>query len=284
MTLRKKALFFGMMVVMLFIIFEVTAWGSYYITYDEFHSLDEPGDGETTRDAKGNVITTNRQILHPYYGFTHSSPNHALNIFPPPQRREGALIVGLTGGSVADQVTSHFQEILERHIVAKELALTPQVYNLALNAYKQPQQLAVLTNFLANGGEFDIFINLDGFNEVAESAQMHQAHGLNPAFPWFWLYITRRSDAQVALTGRILALRDEQRILSSSTRSFPLRLSGVYRLITRLRLERLESQILRLNADLLNSISQSAEYSLETQGPLAEYANDAELHQALARL
>jgi hypothetical protein len=41
------------------------------------------------------------------------------------------------------------------------------VVKATIGGYKQPQQLMALNWFMALGGEFDIVINLDGFNDVA---------------------------------------------------------------------------------------------------------------------
>ena len=41
--------------------------------------------------------------------------------------------------------------------------------NLALFGYKQPQQLTTLAYLMSIGGQFDLVLNIDGFNEVAAS-------------------------------------------------------------------------------------------------------------------
>ena len=88
-----------------------------------------------------------------------------------PMRTEtsGTFIVGVFGGSVAQWLA-----VQEGYYLEKELAKLPElegkkvhVINMASGGYKQPQQLQVLSYFMAIGQHFDLILNLDGFNEIA---------------------------------------------------------------------------------------------------------------------
>ena len=59
--------------------------------------------------------------------------------------------------------------------------------NLALGGYKQPQQLMTLAYLLSLGAEFDVILNIDGFNEVARRRRSRSGSNSQfPAFPRSW--------------------------------------------------------------------------------------------------
>ena len=93
------------------------------------------------------------------------------------------IIIGIFGGSVASDfsVNETVDPSLPRTLIQKLKSL-PQfenkeiiVLNFANGGYKQPQQLLILSYFLSVGQEFDLVINLDGFNEIALSPLNNQA-------------------------------------------------------------------------------------------------------------
>jgi hypothetical protein len=55
----------------------------------------------------------------------------------------------------------------------------------AIGGYKQPQQLMALNYFTALGGEFDVLVNVDGFNEVA-LPPLENIPQTNPFCPRQW--------------------------------------------------------------------------------------------------
>lgn len=57
---------------------------------------------------------------------------------------------------------------------------------LGMPGYHQPQQLVQLAYLLAQGGELDVLVNLDGFNEVAVQAVLNAPQGAHPLFPMNW--------------------------------------------------------------------------------------------------
>jgi hypothetical protein len=96
------------------------------------------------------------------YGFVDSGA-------PILHRSRDRAIVGITGGSVA-----YWFSVFGEAKLREELRRSPAIGNrpiaivrLALGGYKQPQQLMSLMYVLALGGQFDVIINLDGFNDVA---------------------------------------------------------------------------------------------------------------------
>lgn len=160
-----------------------------------------------------------REVLHPYLGY-----------IPLPTRRprlddgawinedgfyqrdspifdqSDALIVGITGGSVAGQFLQ-----LGRAALAEELAGHPRLagrkvrfVGLAFGGFKQPQQLMALSYVLVMGGSLDLLINIDGFNEVALHDTANALQGVAPIYPRDWYF---RAVQDELLTGELTTLR-----------------------------------------------------------------------------
>lgn len=94
----------------------------------------------------------------------------------PLARREGEVLVGITGGSAAAHlaVFEHREKILARAL-AEPLGLAGpdqvRVLNLAQGGYKEPQQLLIYDYLRSLGQELDLLVTFDGFNEVALGAR-----------------------------------------------------------------------------------------------------------------
>jgi len=134
-------------------------------------------------------------VLHPYVGFVFD-PTRSDSISeygydepsPIQHRSDDAIIIGIFGGSVArhfaSQMSGTLTKFLQRspHFSGKRLVFV----SLALGGYKQPQQLMALNYVLALGGEFDIVINIDGFNEVALHEPENAVKNVFPIYPRNW--------------------------------------------------------------------------------------------------
>jgi hypothetical protein len=117
-------------------------------------------------------------VLHPYFG-----PIHRPGIRPetnnigfgskyafPYARKDGRqALVGIFGGSVArafcDRGTPRLIAALRADSAFAGRDIIPLCFSH--EGYKQPQQLLVLAYFLSLGQQYDLVINIDGFNEVA---------------------------------------------------------------------------------------------------------------------
>ena len=111
---------------------------------------------------------TPERLYHPFYGYTeHSYRERGLNAMPPRQGREDTVVIGLLGGSVARNVHPALERALRGWFAANRRPREPVVFKLAFAGQKQPQQTIIIANTLLLGGEFDLIVNLDGFNEVA---------------------------------------------------------------------------------------------------------------------
>ena len=144
-------------------------------------------------------------VIHPYQGVVTrpttetdraaAQPGQFVGTFgfrgidsPILKRSEDQLIIAVVGGSVARQFVDNASESLKH-----ELATHPKYRNriitilpLAVNGYKQPQQLTMLAYLMTLGAEFDIVINLDGLNEIALPAIDNVPMGVFSAFPRQW--------------------------------------------------------------------------------------------------
>ena len=113
-----------------------------------------------------------------------------------------------------------------------------------MGAVRQPQQSLVVAHTLLLGGEFDLMVNLDGFNEVHGSAgEIHRGAGLSPRqrspfFPQLWPTQVGLSGAELLRAGRIGVLRREQARLTAAGETSPLRRSAFFGLLNRWRQER----------------------------------------------
>ena len=222
------------------------------------------------------------RLRHPFYGFVNLSPKNDLNAPLPRQRREDTVVIGLLGGSVAKNVTPYLQEALERWFAANRLPQQPVVLGLAMGASRQPQQTLIVASVLLQGGEFDLIVNLDGFNELINSAALQPQAGVFPFFPFQWTNQVNLTDAELLLAGHIGALRREQARRAAARETSPLRWSALFGLVNRWRQERNAAAIIQRNRELAATASA---YTLEKHGPrswlLAE--GETERLQAAAR-
>ena len=221
------------------------------------------------------------RILHPFYGFTRDLPNHALNEMPLPLRREDTIVVALLGGSVARDVHPFLERALQRWFAANGRPQYPLVREFAVQGIKQPQQAAIVANALLLGGEFDLIVNLDGLNEVAESARQGFDYGVFPPYPPSWHKRVGLTTEGVLRAGRLRILRQEQARRTAAGETSPLRRSALFGLANRWRRESAARQIIQLNHELAEG---EAAYSLEKHGPRSGWEGEDELLPAAARI
>lgn len=168
------------------------------------------------------------EVLHPYVGFVLTASDPArqdlndLGWIQPTlfKRSPERLVVAVTGGSVARQIYEVAGATLKQDLQQiprfqhKEIVLV----GLCLGGYKQPQQLMILNYLLTLGGEFDLVINLDGFNEVALHEPENGAKGVFPIYPRWWQQrVNDISDPDMlADAGQLAYLQRQLKSLDSS--------------------------------------------------------------------
>ena len=296
MTLRKKILFYALLAFFTLTVLEGMARLAYYLAFAEWYpprsaiilSADEAADfasaelaGLTRRPtpAQQDIFLEGR-VSHPYYGFTTLSPNSPLNVMPPPQTRPDAVVIGVLGGSVSQEVTPYFQRELTRYFADQGLAKNPVVIPLALGSMKQPQQLHIAAFMLTMGGNFDILVNLDGYNELTD-AHANFKQVVFPFFPRRWEKLVFLTRDEIALAGQIRAARARLTQLQQDGPISPFRYTALYGLLHRYQLQQAETRILQLNYDLAN---QGAARSLEQQGPYIPFQDLSQVHQETVRV
>ena len=226
-------------------------------------------------------MATPRWIRHPFYGAVRNRPEHALNEMPPARLRADTVAVALLGGSVAEQLQPFLEAELERWFATNRQPPRPVVLNLALSGVKQPQQTLLFANTLLLGGEFDLIVNLDGFNEISGSTGRSFEQDIFPFFPIRWSNRGGLTNAEILLTGHIGVLRREQSRLAAAGQDSPLRWSALFGLANRYRQERTARQIIQLNHQLA---ALAAACTLEKCGPGGWLTAKGETLPAAARV
>ena len=233
------------------------------------------------------------EVLHPYVGFvlTASSPERQdlsdIGWLQPTlfKKSPERVVVALTGGSVARQVYELAGDVLKA-----ELAKAPRfagkeivIVGLCLGGYKQPQQLMILNYLLTLGGEFDVVINVDGFNEVAIHEPENGRNGVFPIFPRWWQ--GRVNDVvnpdMRAYAGELAYLRKQLKAIEESKWVKFSRRFQTGRLVRTYRVKSLHKEIDRVVAAMSNPNKQGGATRYIATGPRWTFADDDELYEHL---
>ena len=270
----KRTIFLLLMLALTVGMIEGMARVAYRIIYGESYAEYDPSLAQDESARRANRAPLGSRIVHPFHGYTPIDPYHDLNQMPPP-KRERTVVIGLLGGSVAQDTAPLLKKELYRHFREHDITLDPVVVRLAYGGMKQPQQLMILANMLTLGGEFDIIVNLDGHNEIEGP---HMNKGNFPFFPFLWRLLVDLDPVQIPMIGHIRFLQDKRvRLLASKTPEV-LRWSAAFGTIHRFRLERLDRSITELRHDLRSMETQ--QHSLARNGPnVARYRAEGEFRQ-----
>ncbi len=163
---------------------------------------EDEGAGRTAREQAGLGFQDPLLSLHPFLGYVYTpkSPDQEglglpisadgfLDDQPLIRKRsDDKLLVGIVGGSVAGQLGIRFPGPL-----VEALSALPgvgdrriELVRMGMPGYHQPQQLIQLAWLLAQGGELDLLLNIDGFNEIAVPLVLNVPKGAHPLFPMNW--------------------------------------------------------------------------------------------------
>jgi hypothetical protein len=190
--------------VILFLLLEVGAVAAYFVKTREFFYTRNRNRVRTTRRAFDNDVVNNSREwltkfqLHPYFGYTSrvngpAGMDTVNNLgfdtaydLPFRKTNPNQFIVAVVGGSVA---MGYARYETANGILAAALRKLPGfenkqlvLLNLANASYKQPQQLLIISYLRALGQDFDVVINIDGFNEVAD-ALLNAHAGIDVSMP-----------------------------------------------------------------------------------------------------
>ena len=245
-----------------------------------------------------------REVIHPYLGFVlDRSTDSALRLeaggpdalpfgfplvdsglFHLPSSKQ--LVVGITGGSVARNLAWHSGDILKNVI----FSLSPKgiervvLVNLAIQDYKQPQQLLTVSYLLGLGAHFDVLVNLDGFNEIVLPAIENEPYGVFAAFPRAWRF--RAADLNPEMRrrlGELTYLRGRRASWAGffSHPAFRFSMSAV--LVWRVLDAQLKTTIDNRESDLSIWAAGSAA-GFVTTGPAQQYASETALYSDLVSI
>lgn len=240
--LRRRTLYPALLALLLLVATELAAHVGWRIVEGSLLSF---GDVRAMRDqiaAMGDFVPPEREeqpgqqmmlynAIHPYMGSTYSLEAnevpgffqyHEVNAYgfvdstPTIQKRgDDRLIVGITGGSVAWWVSAEGDVSLAEELRKSPLLEDKEIVilRMGMGGFKQPQQLMAINWLLTLGGELDVLVNLDGFNEVALPAEENVPQGVHPFYPrqWHLLFSDLADKETVRRAGRIVHLRESRR-------------------------------------------------------------------------
>lgn len=183
------------------------------------------------------------EVLHPFTGICYDpESNPGINVGdrrvpvnrlgftgegdPVQKRSPDKLIIGVAGGSFAWGLVLEAEAELRRALQADPRLAEREIVivDLALAGFKQPQQVMAFNYLLALGGEFDVLINFDGFNELALSTENYSAHVFT-AYPKGWPLRVHDVPDNRFLTEsyQVFAIRAERQRLARAVCNSPLR-------------------------------------------------------------
>jgi hypothetical protein len=282
----KKFIFTGIMVLIVIIFIESMARLTYFVMYRQSYNVTDLYNFIKHSKYKLSdefALWWDHEIIHPYLGFVCDFNDEKKNketygftttVSPVIKREPGRLNVVVLGGSVAQSLGKGLREAFHR-----VCRVPPNVVTLGFAGYKQPQQLLTLAYFLSLGAEYDLVINLDGYNDIVLPFTDNYDVGVNPFLPRNWnLRISRQPSKKVlAVIGKVRYLRDlKDDNLEALTSSF-LRRSAVFGLIKTQQFTRINWDIDRTTRQLIK-LQQEEVKRFEETGPFVPYKDMRELY------
>ena len=247
------------------------------------------------------------EVLHPYLGWVLNADQSAGvkvarkavtvnqfgfrdqgDVFAP--LRKGHQRVAVLGGSVAwylslDQPGRLKDRFDTLGAIDPGGAPIYDVIPLALSGYKQPQQLMTLSYLLALGAEFDVVVNIDGFNEVALHPAENNLKKVFVAYPRRWHErVSQLPRSEIVHTlYRHASLRLTRRAWADWFSSLPYRYSPTLNLVWRCRDNVMRRQLDRdLETITTGWLNRSRVY-MHT-GPRRTYEDDDAMYDDLVEL
>ena len=221
-------------------------------------------------------------ILHPYLGFVANpsanpldqelSRNNNMVIseegFPSEsplvKKDENSVTICILGGSFAMNFYLDSKETLETELksIPRFKNKDIKIVSMAMAGYKQPQQLLALNYFLSLGGEYDVIINIDGFNELALTVENLYSN-VYQFFPRLWnVYSSKALNSESILRfANLTKTKQKQNDIKKIFSTTPLLYSNFSLILWELLDTKLESQIRIQNKKLAEMISNEGQKS-----------------------
>ena len=211
LSLPKRFFFYSLLLVIVYAFAELTSYGAYRLAYGKFSfsqiqalrdTIISPELGTSNSNYGRN--RKNWNVIHPYLGFVTEGADpkkicaenttcdrraRTYDDRPFVKSTNKNVIVGVLGGSFAHGVST------TSNILKGALSKVPRfkgkeiiLIHMAVGGYKQPQQLMKFNYYLTLGAQFDVIINIDGFNEIAIPGTENLPKGVHPLYPRSWYY------------------------------------------------------------------------------------------------
>lgn len=307
MTERKKWLFWLVTCIGVFTVLEVLCFLTLSVLNKEWYSYSEIARDQRAvllmateqlqeeryaKEPKINPHKMGKTVLHPYigfvsdveslpvgkgdrdpmehYGFIHNSG------WLVREKQENEVVIGLFGGSFA----AHFGLREGRDRLEKWLLQHPDLQgkhitfaSLAQGGLKQPQQLMTYTYLLSLGAQFDIIINLDGFNEIYLGPHENIPLGVFPIYPRSWYFLSQRlsPDAQ-RIAGAITLLKKKDSTITEAFHTPPLRSSFIASVLWKVVHTRISQKIIQYELALYSPEGTTNAFAVK--GPFVDSSRD----------
>ncbi len=275
----------------------------YWVTFPSA-DLSTLQETQATLAALGTLRTDELEVLHPYLGWAFNPDAAAVSTNPqgdvpvnslgfadsqPSIQRRSAdeLVIGVFGGSVALQMST-----IGEAAIREKLAASPalrgrkiKIVQLAMSGYKQPQQLLALNYVLSLGGEFDVVVNIDGYNETALVVGENDVQRVFAAYPASWQ--ARLQDVvdprNSAISFRLLQIRGTRQSRAQWILHSIFRRSWTVSLLWMLQDRALNAEQTELGVELMDKFHERG-HGFARQGPLQMYSNEDEMYEHATEL
>jgi len=309
MSMQKKILFSFFLIILGYIILEIFSFGFYCLVKKQIFSFSRTINFSKQISLSDNTITSlneaQSEVLHPYLGYVYNPEinsdgfttfhKHPISQYgfiddAPPfySRANNKLIIGIFGGSVA-----YWFSVYGMDVLISELKKSPAfsdkeivVVRVALGGYKQPQQLLSLNYLLALGAEFDIIINIDGFNEVALPPAENVPKNVFPFYPRNWFIKTQNmhDSNMLLIMNEINYIRNERVKWATSFSNRLFHYSVTASLLWKTYDRYLSSELAQNQIKLQEYRTNRQEMSYVVTGVSTHYLNEDEMYADLARV
>ena len=246
-----------------------------------------PRDGADPRV----VLDARKEMIHPYLGYTRE-PKASGKVSPYgfyyrqglPQRRPHQYNIAVVGGSVALLFARNGFDALKKELAALPFFKGKQIelVNLAISGHKQPQQLFTIIYFHLLGGQFDMVINLDGYNELVLPVCENIPQNVAAIFPrdWYWRVQAIPDFNAKNFIAKIIYFRERRSKWAKKYLKSPLRYLASANLIWKWRDRFFQNEITK-NQHRLYFYCRNHKVAI---GPQTHYANNAEMYQHLGEI
>ncbi len=262
----------------------------------------EGGDDRAGQPGAETPFTVDRtnpiEVIHPYFGYVadpirsdatwRTSPEGFYDPdgdagFGPrsPDRWQIGFFGGSFGVGTFLAARSGLPECLAS--TGRDVAIR----NYSAGGYKQPQQLLILSYLLATGSEFDVIVNVDGFNEVALTYFENVLAGVHPFFPRRWndRVSTTLSPDRMKKLARLAASEDARAGLARRFYDHALYRSPALALVWQAWDRSLVDAIQQARSRLRGLEGEGAEADrFQRSGPAHDYTSPETLYPAIAAL